>query len=74
MRKRDELTDPNSCMSRAKDDEWTFVLLGRDAAAVDTVRFWIAKRIELGKNQSVPVDRQCAARAGGPRPCLTPTT
>jgi hypothetical protein len=30
MKKFDELTDPKSCMSRAREDEWTFVLLGRD--------------------------------------------
>jgi hypothetical protein len=41
MRKRDELTDPTSCMSRARDDEQTFVLLGRDTAAPATVRAWI---------------------------------
>lgn len=51
MRKRDELTDPNSCMSRAKDDEMTFVLLGRDLAAPETVRFWIEERIRRGKNK-----------------------
>lgn len=50
MRKRDELTSPNSCMSRAKDDEWTFVLLGRDKAATAAVRAWIEERIRLGKN------------------------
>lgn len=50
MKKRDELTDPNSCMNRAKDDEETFVLLGRDAATPATIRFWAARRIELGKN------------------------
>jgi hypothetical protein len=51
MRKRDELTDPNSCMSRAKDDEWTFVLLGRDAAAPATVRFWVSERLRMKKNR-----------------------
>lgn len=51
MRKRDELTNPNGCMFRARDDEMTFVLLGRDAAAPDTIRAWIKRRIELGKNQ-----------------------
>lgn len=56
MRKRQELTDPNSCMGRARDDELTFVLLGRDAAAPDTIRFWAAKRIALGKN--IPTDPQ----------------
>lgn len=51
MRKRDELTDPTSCMSRARDDEWTFVLLGRDPAAVVAVRAWIEERVRLGKNR-----------------------
>jgi hypothetical protein len=50
MRKRDELTDPKSCMSRARDDEMTFTLLARDAAAPATIRFWIAERVRLGKN------------------------
>jgi len=50
MRKRDELTDPASCMNRARDDEWTFVLLGRDLAATVAVRAWIEERVRLGKN------------------------
>jgi hypothetical protein len=50
MKKRDELTDPTSCMSRARDEEWTFVLLGRDRAAPVAVRAWIEERIRLGKN------------------------
>lgn len=50
MIKRQELTDPKSCMSRAADDEMTFVLLGRDVAAAPTVRFWAERRVELGKN------------------------
>lgn len=37
-------------MSRARDDEWTFVLLGRDLAAPVAVRAWIEERIRLGKN------------------------
>jgi hypothetical protein len=56
MRKRDELTDPSSCMNKAKDDEWTFVLLGRDAAAPAAVRAWIDERVSLGKN--LPWDPQ----------------
>lgn len=51
MRKRDELTDPRSCMSKARDDEWTFVLLGRDSAAPAAVRAWVEERIRLGKNK-----------------------
>lgn len=51
MRKRDELADPRSCMNRAADDEWTFVLLSRDAAAPVAVRAWIEERVRLGKNR-----------------------
>lgn len=51
MLKRQELSDPNSCLNRAKDNEMIFVLLGRDPASPETIRFWIKERIRLGKNQ-----------------------
>jgi hypothetical protein len=51
MHKHKELADPNSCLNRARDDERLFVLLERDAATASTIRFWAAKRIELGKNR-----------------------
>jgi hypothetical protein len=51
MRKRDELTNPDSCLNRARDDEITFVLLERDEATPNTIRDWIKWRIKLGKNQ-----------------------
>ena len=38
-------------MSRAREDEMTFVLLARDAAAPDAIRFWAAKRCVIGKNK-----------------------
>lgn len=50
MLKRDELTNPASCMSRARDDEMTFVLLGRDVSAPVAIRAWIESRIRAGKN------------------------
>lgn len=50
MRKREELSSASSCMSRARADEMTFVLLGRDAAAPATIRFWVSERLRLGKN------------------------
>ena len=56
MVKTDELTNPNSCMSRAKDHEWTFVLLARDEAAPLAIRAWCDERIRLGKN--TPEDEQ----------------
>jgi hypothetical protein len=52
MRKRDELTNKSSCMNKAREDEMTFVLLGRDVAAPATIRFWINERLRLGKNHS----------------------
>ncbi len=50
MIKREELSNPYSCMNRADEDEMTFVLLGRDAAAPVAIRAWVAERIRLGKN------------------------
>ena len=50
MRKAKELSDPKSCMNRARPDEMTFVLLGRDVAAPAAIRAWIAERVRLGKN------------------------
>jgi hypothetical protein len=43
-------------MNKARNDEMTFVLLGRDAAAPVAIRAWIAERIRLGKNS--PNDSQ----------------
>lgn len=50
MKKRDELTSQNSCMSKARDDEMTFVLLARDACAPVTIRMWVEARVLTGKN------------------------
>jgi len=51
MIKRTELTHPNSCLNRARDDEMVFVLIGRDKAAPAAIREWIKQRIKLGKNK-----------------------
>lgn len=51
MIKSEELSNPNSCMSRAKPGEMTFVLLARDPAAPDAIRHWVFQRIRLGKNK-----------------------
>lgn len=51
MIKRDELSDPRSCLNRAKEDEWVFILLERDPAATVAVRAWIEERIRIGKNK-----------------------
>jgi hypothetical protein len=51
MKKLDELSDPNSCLNKARDDEQLFVLIGRDPAMSQTLRYWAHKRIQLGKNK-----------------------
>lgn len=56
MLKRDEISQPGSCLNRARDDEYLFVLLGRDEAMANTIEFWIKERIRLGKNK--PDDEQ----------------
>lgn len=56
MKKHDELSHPNSCLSRAHDDEMVFVLLGRDVAAPVAIQAWVEERIRLGKN--MPGDTQ----------------
>ena len=50
MRKREVLSDPSSCLNRARDDEMIFVLLARDESSIDAVRAWIESRIKRGKN------------------------
>lgn len=56
MIKKDEATKPNSCWNQARADERVFVLLARDTAAPETLRFWASRRVEIGKNQ--PSDPQ----------------
>ena len=50
MLKCDEIENPQSCWSKARIDERLFVLLARDAAAPETIRFWCKLRICMGKN------------------------
>jgi hypothetical protein len=54
--KRDELANPNSCLNRAKDDEYVFVLKGTDITTPGTIRDWVKRRIQAGKNR--PDDAQ----------------
>ena len=51
MRKKDELSRPNTCMGHAHSEEMVFVLLSRDVAAPATIRAWVAERVRLGKNE-----------------------
>jgi hypothetical protein len=66
MRKFLEVQKRDSCLNRADEDEWIFVLLGRDAAAPATIRFWAEERVRLGKNHpsdsQIVTARECANR------------
>jgi hypothetical protein len=42
MRKRDELDGvPGSCLAKAADDEWVFVLRAQDMSAPMAIRSWL---------------------------------
>jgi hypothetical protein len=51
MIKLQEAFDQNSCFNKAKPEEMIFVLLARDCAMPDTIRFWCKERIIQGKNK-----------------------
>lgn len=51
MTKRDELLDHDSCFNKAEYHEMLFILLARDDAAPETIRFWINERIKRGLNK-----------------------
>lgn len=50
MTKTQELNNPQSCINRAMPNEMVFVLLARDPAAAQTIIFWCAERVRVGKN------------------------
>lgn len=51
MRKFLELKSSDSCINKAQEDEWVFVLLGRDHSAPVAISAWIADRIKSEKNK-----------------------
>lgn len=50
MIKRDELSNPNSCLNKAEPDEIVFVLRAKDESAPVAIQAWINHRLETGKN------------------------
>ena len=52
MLKTDEFSNPTSCLNKARPNERLFVLLSRDATAPDVIRYWVRKRIWMGKNKA----------------------
>lgn len=51
MIKSEELSNPNSCLNRAADDEMIFVLRAKDICAPYAILFWILSRVSCGKNE-----------------------
>lgn len=68
MLKKDELSNPQSCLNLSRDNEMVFVLTGRDPAAPLAIRCWIDERIRIGKNKRDDAQlveaRNCAALMG----------
>lgn len=56
MIKSKEVSDPNSCLNRAADDEPIFVLRAHDVTMPAAIDAWIDYRIKAGKN--MPNDPQ----------------
>lgn len=50
MRKIDEIERQSSCWNKAAAEERVFILLERDVATPDTIRFWCSERVRKGKN------------------------
>jgi hypothetical protein len=62
VKKRDELSDPNSCLNRADEDEFVFVLLGRDPSGAAAIRAWVSDRVRRGINRLADDQIQSALR------------
>lgn len=74
MRYCDEMTNPGSCLNKVEKNELVFVLLGRDPAAPEAIRAWIAERIRLGKNKITDIQivkaQECAGMMNVERSAL----
>jgi hypothetical protein len=64
--KRDELANPKSCLNKANDDEYLFVLLQRDPASGAAIMAWVNSRLALGLNKATdPQIVEAVATANG---------
>lgn len=50
MTKSQNITDPQSCWNKAREDQEIFILIEHDEAYPNTVRRWANERIDLGLN------------------------
>lgn len=61
--KRDEISDPNSCLNRAGDEEPIFVLRAKDPLAARIVREWAARAVLSGKHDDRAIEANRFANA-----------
>jgi hypothetical protein len=50
MKKFQERLQSDSCWNKAKDEEYVFVLLERDATMASTIEYWCTMRVDMGLN------------------------
>lgn len=55
MKKRDEMEQPTSCLSKAAPDEPIFVLRGKDPIGADVVRTWASKAESEGHHEPAKI-------------------
>lgn len=53
MIKRKELSDPNSCINRAEDDEPVFVLRAKDPIASQVVLYWCKLAYRIHEEEKI---------------------
>lgn len=60
MKKSDELSNTQSCLSKAGQNEMLFVLRGQDASSPKTVLFWIAENFDTCPDAKLREAFECA--------------
>lgn len=62
--KRQELSDPNSTLNKAAEDEELFILRAKDIFAPNTVRYWalLLENTKLPRQAKIKEARDCAIR------------
>ncbi len=55
--------NPAGCLARALPDEPFLVLLARDKAAPDTIRFWADRRAQMGVEEEIDQDAEQLSEA-----------
>jgi len=53
MLKKDEVSNPNSCLGKAADDEPIFVLRAKDICASGVVRIWAQRAKDIHSEKKI---------------------